>query len=618
MSNDRPITAMHGAGTEPGGHPIEADCPARPRPGTPGRSLRVRARLNKSSPRRSICALHLSAIAFALTVAACGGGGLRADHPIDDAADLEVDAEEMLGPVDLGWGPGIDRPTGRVGRNVLSASGAAAVPAPINGGPLAHLKGMFGPVFNWPIIPIHVVLLPDGRILSYGSNQLGQQGGKHYTVWDPTVGEESDAMLTLKYRSETIIFCNTQLLLPGSGQVLLLGGNRMNELGQKVDASDVDVFDPLSNSLARSTSSMAFARWYGTVVTTAAGDQVVMGGRQTTARAAKPDRPAVAATYASTPEVYRPGQGWRTLEGATDEFAYGATEGSWWYPYAWQAPDGSIFVMSSQAGRMYRLDTGASGSLSAYPTRLSGSSSKMPSVMFAPGKVLSLRTSAQAVVVDINGAIPVVSKSQPTPTQRLDQSATLLADGKVWVNGGSVAHLKLDGAFYASELWDPAAGTWTTAATAAKARLYHSTSILLADGRVLTGGGGAPGPVTNLNAEIYFPPYLFRPDGSGELATRPSIDGAPDRTLHWGEVIPVGVSAATPVSRVTFVRTGSVTHTFNNEQRFIALDFVQSGPGLEVTLPSDRRIAPPGYYLLFVFDANGVPSVGKVMHLSDA
>ena len=67
---------------------------------------------------------------------------------------------------------------------------------------------------------------------------------------------------------------------------------------------------------------------------------------------------------------------------------------------------------------------------------------------------------------------------------------------------------QLTGVAYQVEIWDPATGHWTAGASAAVPRLYHSNALLLTDATVLTGGGGAPGPLANLNAEIYYPPYL--------------------------------------------------------------------------------------------------------------
>lgn len=115
---------------------------------------------------------------------------------------------------------------------------------------------------------------------------------------------------------------------------------------------------------------------------------------------------------------------------------------------------------------------------------------------------------------------------------------------------------------YAAAIWDPATGQWTLGASAVKPRLYHSIALLLPDGSVLTGAGGAPGPVKNLNAEMYYPGYLY--DGSGQPATRPSLVAAPDLLrLQLNPQFAATVASATPISRVTFVHTGAVTHTFD-------------------------------------------------------
>jgi len=37
---------------------------------------------------------------------------------------------------------------------------------------------------------------------------------------------------------------------------------------------------------------------------------------------------------------------------------------------------------------------------------------------------------------------------------------------------------------------------------------------------------------------------------------------------------------------------------------------------LTVTAPSDPNLAPPGYYMLFLLDGNGVPSVASIVHLA--
>jgi hypothetical protein len=127
---------------------------------------------------------------------------------------------------------------------------------------------------------------------------------------------------------------------------------------------------------------------------------------------------------------------------------------------------------------------------------------------------------------------------------------------------------------------------------------------LLPDATVLTAGGGPPGPVVNLNAEIYRPPYLFERDGSGMLADHPRILGVGD--VQWGGSFDVDLSRPDAITKVALVRTGSVTHSFDMDQRYMALSFTQSGSTVRVRAPESRNIAPPGQYMLFVFDDAGV------------
>ena len=131
-----------------------------------------------------------------------------------------------------------------------------------------------------------------------------------------------------------------------------------------------------------------------------------------------------------------------------------------------------------------------------------------------------------------------------------------------------------------------------------------------------SGGGGAPGPLNNLNAEIYYPPYLFK--AGGQRAPRPSITLAPT-VLAIGKTFSVDVANASGgVKRITLVKTGSNTHSWNMEQRFMDLTFAGSGPRVTVQAPTRAGHAPPGYYQLFVFDGAGVPSVSHILRVGIA
>jgi hypothetical protein len=194
-------------------------------------------------------------------------------------------------------------------------------------------------------------------------------------------------------------------------------------------------------------------------------------------------------------------------------------------------------------------------------------------------------------------------------------SSAVLADGKVFIHGGSTVSNQAVGEALTSQLWHPATASWSPGATGAKSRLYHSSMLLLPDGSVLTGGGGAPGPVRQQNAEIYYPPYLFKTDGSGQLAARPAITGSPT-AIRLGRPFDITVAGGTTVSRVTLVRTASNTHALTADQRFFTLTHGQSGDAVTIQAPSDINIALPGWYMLFVFNENGTPSLARILRVS--
>lgn len=467
----------------------------------------------------------------------------------------------------------------------------------------AFTKGSMGPVVDWPLIPIHVILLPDGRLLSYGTDAKGQQTGQFiYDVWDPKLGSAAASHLVLPNTTGTDIFCSAQVIVPSSGAVLLTGGDKTVNGVRNYSVNDANLFDYRSSALYQAPQAMRYVRWYPTVVTLASGQILVLGGRASPTELSVP-----------TPELYTEGQGWRTLEGATSDDAYGAR--NWSYPRAWQAPNGKVFVMTIWGGTYY-LDpaaSGGAGAVTATPLTVPTGDVYLPSVMYAPGKILALRQFNRALIVDINGAQPTSTAVTGVGQDRYHGSATVLADGKVYVSGGSIWSNVAFGVAYAGKIWDPATRRWTPTATARKMRLYHSVSLLLPDATVLTAGGGAPGPATNLNAEIYTPPYLYKQDWSGTLAARPAITDAPT-AMTWKQSFKIGVST-TGVSRVTLVKTGSATHTVDFDQRFMPLAFTANGKTLTVTAPAAAEVAPPGYYMLFVFDAAGVPSIARILRL---
>jgi hypothetical protein len=195
---------------------------------------------------------------------------------------------------------------------------------------------------------------------------------------------------------------------------------------------------------------------------------------------------------------------------------------------------------------------------------------------------------------------------------RRQLNATILPDGKVLVTGGTSG-----GGFnneatpvFSAELWDPETEIWTTLADMKVPRLYHSTAVLLPDGRVLCSGGGQGGDPPYFdypNAEIYSPPYLFR-------GPRPTVISAP-ASVTYDEKFSVRTPDGAAVTKVTWIRLPSVTHAFDSNQRINQLSFSRTPEGIDVTAPSNRNLCPPGHYMLFLLNENGVPSVAKIIKI---
>ncbi len=550
----------------------------------------------------------------ALTLAACSPG--TPTPPASNPTSIAAVTESLLGvqdeadadaPIDYGVSGapmGVSGAPMEAREKLQSTAGAALALAIPAGGSSAATTGTFGAAVTWPIIPIHVVLLPDGRVMNYGTTQTGAQGAQLvYDVWDPALGTGTNAHLVLPNTTPTDIFCGTQSVLL-SGDVLLAGGDLTINGQRNFARSDTNLFSPSTNTLTVNTP-MSYARWYGSLVALPDGRLVIFGGYQN-ATTLTPVQPA------TTPELYDPAtRAWAQLPGATNLAAFGGP--NWFYPRAFLSPGGKIFSVGNQ-GKLFTVSVAGAGSIVQASGNVPVGDQSLPTVPFAPGKLLSLRQNRVVVVIDHTHATPVVKTSDPIDQVRLWASGTVMADGRVLITGGSTVKNNMTGAAYIAQIWDPATGHWTAGAVATKPRLYHSISLLLPDATVLTGAGGAPGPVKNLNAEIYYPSYLYASNGAA--AVRPVIQPVASRNANVGGTISVTTGALDTIQRVTFVRTGSDTHAYNSDQRFLNLSFTQDGQSLTAVLPGDPTVLVPGYYMLFAFNSAGVPSTALIYHIS--
>lgn len=266
----------------------------------------------------------------------------------------------------------------------------------------------------------------------------------------------------------------------------------------------------------------------------------------------------------------------------------------WWYPKSYCARQNTVILFPANRNELWRLDDRGIGSLTKVATVPGPAFQKeAPSCMFDRNKILAIQGMQDACVLDINDPnAPKYLKTGSLRERRVWATSVALPNGEVLVVGGASASQQLDTSVKYAEIWNPTTGQWRVGAEAAKARLYHSAAMLLPDGTVLVGGGGRPGPVVNDNAEIYSPPYLFQ--ANGERASRPVITSLSSSEPDYGDTIQVDLQDGTKIDRVSFIRLGSVTHSFNMDERMLALGFTQRENVLDVEMSFGRSVAPPG------------------------
>lgn len=461
----------------------------------------------------------------------------------------------------------------------------------------AQPGGHWSEVMPLPVIPIHAHLLPTGDMMFWDRHDhaLGYDGNPW--LWDPATGLTTMAM-TLTYD----IFCSGHSFM-ADGRLLVSGGHIMDAEGEH----KASIYDPFTDSW-ESLPDMNNGRWYPSNATLANGDVLVMAGTFQTGQ------------VNTIPQVWEVNNnGWRDLTNAAQGNYPDAAD---YYPFLYQAPNGQVFVAGPQQMARYLNTSGTGQWIDVAPSTLIyrdyGSS-----VMYGDGQVLIMGGSADrntwtptdsAEVINLNDATPVWRTVSPMNFPRRHHVATLLPDGTVLVSGGtSLPGFDVAaGAVVTAEMWNPVTEQWTLLAAQERYRGYHANALLLPDGRVLVGGGGHPPNSVDgrpqYNFEIYSPPYLFR-------GPRPVIDAAPP-IVSYNHTFSLETANAASIENVTWIRLGSVTHGFNENQRINHLAFTQVDNGLlHVTTPADPNLAPPGYYMLFILDENGVPSVAQFVQL---
>jgi len=459
-----------------------------------------------------------------------------------------------------------------------------------------------------PINPIHATLLANGKLLlvtGSGNCPPSTAGCPSGPPYGPSNG--SGALLLDPVTGQTIqqfvvswdMFCNGMVMLQ-DGRVLIDGGTI--QYNPFYGAANASIFDPATNTFTDIQPTL-HGRWYPTLLTLADGRVITFSGLNETG------------TTNTAVEFYTIGSGWSSTFNA-----------SWTpdlYPRLHLLPNGKVFYSGSQTkSKMFDPSTQTWNTNFAV-TNYSGTRTYGSSVLLS----LSPADNYDAKVIIMGGGNPATNTTEiidlgaPTPTwqygppmsaSRIEMNAVLLPNGKVLALGGSLNDEQTSSASFNADLYDPVTNTFSPAGVYAYPRLYHSLAVLLPDATVWSAGGNPSRGHYVPQQEIYKPAYLFNPDGSA--ATRPAITSAPN-SISYNNSFTVQTPDAATISQVVLVRNGNVTHAFGMDQRLVELSFTVGNGSLTVTAPPNGNIAPPGYYMLFLLNNSGVPSVASFVQL---
>jgi hypothetical protein len=483
--------------------------------------------------------------------------------------------------------------------------------------------------YTTPINPVHAALLWNGKILIIaGSGNCppyyavcpsgppygpGNESGAE--LYDPVAGTITP------YTVPWDMFCNAMVVLP-DGRPFIMGGTESYGPISDPEFTGFSVtatYDP-ATGIFSGQQAMAHGRWYPMAIVLGNGQVMVLSGA---IWGQDNHNQTLVGTTNTTVELYTVGSGW------SQEYPVPTTWTPPLYPRLTVLPSGKVFYSAPEptsalfdpSDQTWTLDVattvyGASrGYGSAVLLPLTPANNYDPKVMILGGTGVSGSgnpSTDTTEIIDL-GAPVLAWQSGPNMSEpRIEMNATILPNGKVLALGGSTNDEDTTTASLNADLYDPVANTISSAGTNAYAHLYHSTSLLLPDATVWLAGGNPEQGTYEPHMEIYQPAYLFNSDGT--LATRPTITSAP-ASIGYGAQFTVQTPDAASISSVVLMRNGSVTHAFNLDQRMVGLSFTAGTGSLTVTAPSSGNIAPPGYYMLFLLNSAGVPSLSTMVQV---
>jgi hypothetical protein len=497
-------------------------------------------------------------------------------------------------------------------------------------------RGQWGDPFTLLNVGIHAHVLPAGLVLMWGRRDSPQQSldtdpasplapglppAPPATctpfLWNPANGNMTRTpQPTLSDGTTNAnLFCSGHALLP-DGRLLVAGGHLADSHG----LNQATIYDPAANTWTP-TAVMNDGRWYPTAIALPSGSVLVLSGSFF-----DPTQNLVVNNV--IPQIWSSGNftSVASIPGAAIDL----------FPRTHVASTGIVYMTSLV--QTWFLDVSGTGTWTAPPNVLqpNGLCDYASSVLYDADKVLFVGggnpPTANAETIDLSQAQLAWRAADPMNFPRRQHNATILPDGTVLVTGGTrgggapgtaEAFNDLDPGqpVHIAELWDPKTGQWTMLAAEQTDRCYHSTAVLLPDGRVLSAGGGefilnegTPQQVANdpqdthYDAQVFSPPYLFK-------GPQPQITSAPD-SVQYNDTFEIGTAQPAQIATISLIRLSSVTHSFNAGQRINFLPSQIAGGTLTATAPPNANVCPPGHYMLFIVNLQGVPSVAKIIQIS--
>lgn len=507
------------------------------------------------------------------------------------------------------------------------------------------------PAGGWWVAPIHATLLTDGKVLISGWGRRDHDncgmGGTRLNgtsfILDPNALPASGT-LNIQPLPEAqlagtsdVIYCAGHVPM-ADGRVLFTGGSRYEYLGndalqQEYGLNYARVYSPSTNTFSRVTTTMKGGltnmegqAWYPTNTRMPDGKVLVIGGFARCCNDAYVNRTVqtfdpVAQTNGQDP--------WTQLASHANvpsDLGPGIRD----YVHTFLLPQtisvngmNRSVAMVGANGRIVYMNTDAGVSESqrfTYPINNQRANAAAAwdstAALTSTGEIMMMGgtdNNATAQKVDLFQPSNNTWRSIDTGIGRRNASSVLLPDGNVLLINGGTDERAFAGDRRQPQILNPKTGAITTLPAwpnDSRERGYHNFAILLKDGRVLIGGGISP--IGGIGCErpdvrIYSPNYLT-------AGTRPVLTGAPATMAANGAAVTMTVSSETLKASadggVVLLATGSTTHSFDQNQRYVRLNYTRSGNTLTVSPPSSNQEAPVGDYLMFAVSSAGVPSVG--------